>query len=119
MSPTGAEMLLLYGGVAAATTALGAAAVRVWRLLRRIETITQQVLGNTDSASGPLLTPLWQWRADLDQIADLVRSELTPNGGTSLKDTVARLDRHQQTIRRDLGQVRRNLDRHLTEHEAR
>jgi len=112
-------MLILYATVTGAVSAAAVTVSRMWRVLRRIEQVSTQVLGNTDPASGPVLPPLWQLRNQVNDIAGIVHAELSPNGGSSVKDTVARLDRHQQTIRRDLGQVRRALDRHLADHESR
>jgi hypothetical protein len=77
-------LLIYLGGGAAALIAIGAFVQGVWRINRRIVTIV-----------------------------DAVR-ELTPNGGRSIKDTVTRTERKVDDTSRELCELKRQFDEHLS-----
>lgn len=84
------DLLIYFGGGAAALLAIGALARGVWRINRRIVTIV-----------------------------DAVR-ELTPNGGRSIKDTVTRTEQKVddtaakvEDTARELCELKRQFDEHL------
>lgn len=79
------DLLIWLGGGAAALLALGALARGLWRINRQIVVIV-----------------------------DAVR-ELAPNGGRSIKDTVTRTERKVDETTRELCELKRRLDEHLTE----
>jgi hypothetical protein len=79
------DLLIYFGGGAAALLAIGALARGVWRINRRIVTIV-----------------------------DAVR-ELSPNGGRSIKDTVTRTERKVDQTAQELGELKRRLDEHLAD----
>lgn len=79
------DLLIWFGGGAAALLALGALARGLWRINRRIVVIV-----------------------------DAVR-ELTPNGGRSIKDTVTRTEQKVDETTRELCELKRRLDEHLAD----
>lgn len=84
------DLLIWFGGGAAALLALGALARGLWRINRRIVTIVDAV------------------------------KELTPNGGRSIKDTVTRTERKVddtatkvEDTARELCELKQRFDEHL------
>lgn len=79
------DLLIWFGGGAAALLALGALAQAVWRINRRIVMIVDAV------------------------------KELTPNGGRSIKDTVTRTERKVDENTEKLCDLERRFDEHLAD----
>lgn len=77
------DLLIWFGGGAAALLAIGALARAAWRINRRIVVIV-----------------------------DAVR-ELTPNGGRSIKDTVTRTEQKVDETTRELCELKQRFDEHL------
>ena len=45
-----------------------------------------------------------------------INSELHPNGGSSLRDAVNRIERNQEEIKRDAKDIRNKIDGHIEWH---
>lgn len=71
------ENLLLTGAAAGALAAVGHVVIVIYRIAKRI-----------------------------DIVRDAVERELLPNGGSSLKDQIGRIDRRVSTIETTLGMAR-------------
>lgn len=79
------DLIIYFGGGAAALLAIGALARSVWRINRRIVTIVDAV------------------------------KELSPNGGRSIKDTVTRTERKVDETAQELSELRQRFDEHLSD----
>ncbi len=78
------DLLIYLGGGSAALLAIGALARGVWRINRRIVVIVNAV------------------------------RELAPNGGRSIKDTVTRTETKVDDTARELCELKRQFDEHLS-----
>lgn len=79
------DLIIYFGGGAAALLAIGALARGIWRINRRIVTIVDAV------------------------------KELSPNGGRSIKDTVTRTERKVTDTARELCELKQRFEEHLSD----
>jgi len=97
-----ADVVIMVGAVVAALTAISIFTVRIYRILRRIDT----VLG-VDK----------QGRTISDRL-ERVEHQLFPNGGSSLTDKINRIEHEQQELKGQMTAFERILNSLLRrEHE--
>ena len=92
MNPT--DTVLLVGAIVAALTAIGIFAMRIWKVLKRIDS----VLG-VDAAGRTISERL-----------DRVEHQLFPNGGSSLTDKINRIEQEQREITGQMAAFERILN---------
>lgn len=88
------DSVLMVGAVVAAVTAVGIFAMRVWKVLKRID----GVLG-VDKAGRTISERL-----------DRVEHQLFPNGGSSLTDKINRIEQEQREIKGQMAAFERILN---------
>lgn len=84
----------MVGAVVAAVTAVGIFAMRIWKVLKRIDS----VLG-VDKAGRTISERL-----------DRVEHQLFPNGGSSLTDKINRIEQEQREIKGQMAAFERILN---------
>lgn len=80
-------------GIAAGLTALGWLVTKVWRGLRSIGHLVDDLRGEPARPGVPARPGIMDRLAVVEQDVAQVRAEVTHNGGGSLKDAVTRIER--------------------------